>query len=128
MRVATLGQLGAPGVSALDPADHDLPSSHSVKSALRGDPSGWFKVLGSTLLRSLLVAPGVWAGGARGGKLIGGSLIASLSITSFLFIWYGAQEAGLRMQAPAVPTVSTPTLPNTAIPAPGAGTGFLHIR
>lgn len=112
MRVQTLGALSetvpAPGSSA---SPH-LPSSESVLAAINGEPGGWGKVLMSTLLRSLLVAPGVWLAGGRGGRLVAGSLVASTSITAFLFLWYSMHRGGA--SSPAV----------TPEPAPGAVDGW----
>jgi hypothetical protein len=93
-------------------SNQDLPSSSSVKAAIRGEPGGWFKVLASTGLRSLLVAPGVWFGGARGWKLAVGSLLGSTTITMFLFIWYGVQEVD-----------ATPVMPPLPPPQPQPGNG-----
>lgn len=101
MRVMTLGEVKS------------LPSSESVLAALRGEPGGWSKVLFSTLLRALLVAPGVWLGGARGGRLVAGSLVASTSITAFLFLWFVMQGEGR----------SAPQTNVQPVPAPGPSEG-----
>ena len=86
MRVQTLG-------AALSTEPH-LPSSESVLCMLKGEPGGFGKVVASTLLRALLVAPGVWFGGARTFKSVAvGSLVASSSITAFLFVWYAMHRA-----------------------------------
>jgi hypothetical protein len=69
-----------------------LPSSASVLCALRGEPGGWGKVMMSTGLRALLIAPGMAVSGARGARLVGGSLLASATITAFLFIFYSGRE------------------------------------
>lgn len=83
-----LGTLGACGACERS----DLPSSVSVKSALRGEPHGVARVVVSTALRALLIAPGVAVGGARGARLVAGSLIGSIGITGFLFAWYGIHK------------------------------------
>lgn len=103
MRVMTLGEI------------RQLPSSESVLSALRGEPGGWGKVLLSTLLRSLLIAPGVALAGGRGWRLVAGSLVASSSITTFLLIWY-ATAGRARIEAPA--TIDATPSPQP-LPAPG---------
>lgn len=103
MRVMTLGQLAAP-------ATPHLPSTESTLSALRGEPGGWGKVVSTTLLRALIIAPGVWVGGGRGWRLVGGSLVGSVGITAFLFLWHSMHEG----------TQSTPAEPQPQpVPAPG---------
>ena len=66
-----------------------LPSSESVNAVLTGQENGWLKVTMSTVLRSILIAPGLAVAGARGWKLVGGSLLSSTTITAFLFVFYG---------------------------------------
>ncbi len=68
-----------------------LPSSNAVKAAMRGESGGWFKVAMSTVLRSLLMTPGLYIVGVRGWKLLGGALLGSASITVFLFIFYAGK-------------------------------------
>lgn len=89
MRVVTLGSLASP------------PSSVAVNNVLGGKSGGWGQVLAATGLRALLIAPGVALGGARGGRLILGSLVGSLGITTALFLWYGLQKpAAVALGAP----------------------------
>lgn len=104
MRVMTLGEV------------KNLPSSESVLAALRGEPGGWGKVLLSTLLRSLLIAPGVFLAGGRGWKLAAGSLVASSSITTFLLIWHYAH--GVNGQASGQPAPLPAPGPQQSLPAP----------
>lgn len=79
MRVMTLGAV-------------PLPSSNAVGEVLAKKPGGWWHVVTTTSLRALLIAPGVALGGARGGRLILGSLVGSLGITTALFLWHAAQQ------------------------------------
>lgn len=114
MRVKTLGALGAvAGEVGSTPVD--LPSSQSVLGALRGEPGGWTKVFLSTLLRTLLIAPGMWFAGGKGWRLWAGAASASTTITVFLFFWYAAQENGRRATANAAPA------PGGALPSSSAG-------
>lgn len=109
MRVMTLGAVLGAGETP------HLPSSESVLSAINGEPGGWGKVLASTLLRALLVAPGVWFAGGRGARLVGGSLVASTSITAFLFLWYLAHRGGTEATPlPAPVEASGPALPEVS--------------
>ena len=70
-----------------------LPSSESVNAVLNGEDNGWTKVVMSTALRAILIAPGLAMVGARGWKLAGGSLLSSTTITAFLFIFYRAHRS-----------------------------------
>jgi hypothetical protein len=82
-----------------------LPSSDSVNAVLRREPGGWTKVLVSTALRAVLIAPGMAVVGARGWKLPAGALLSSATITFFLFIFYGAKVDGSQ----PVPTPISPS-------------------
>jgi hypothetical protein len=108
MRVMTLGQLRG-GLGADCTAA--LPTSDSVLCVIRGERGGWGKVLLSTLLRSALIAPGVYLAGGRGTRLALGSIAASSSITTFLFLWHLAHEQGARSTV-----IATSDVPQ-AIPA-----------
>lgn len=95
MRVMTLGSLPANrrnGMAMVEP--EELPSSQSVIAYLRGHRGALTKVAMTTLLRTLLIAPGVWLAGGRGARLWMGAGAASATITTFLFFWYAAQERG----------------------------------
>ena len=70
-----------------------LPSSASVQAAINGEKNGWGKVVLSTALRALLIAPGVAISGARGKDLVTGSLLGSATITAFIFFFYKTQGA-----------------------------------
>lgn len=100
MQMGTLGQVvdqtgGAPAPGTAPMRCYaPLPSSASVHSALRGEPGSWMKVAVSTSLRAVLISPGVAAAGARGWKLVGGSLLSSVSITLFIFLFYAAKRDG----------------------------------
>lgn len=106
MRVMTLGQV-AGGIGGLGTTPN-LPSSDSTLSLLRGEPGGLGKVVTTTLLRAVILAPGVWVGGGRGWRLVGGSLVASLSITAFLFLWYSAHGSAQSAPASSAPAEPLP--------------------
>ena len=76
-----------------------LPSSDAVKTVLEGGKGGWWKVLVSTTLRGLLMTPGLYIVGIRGWQLVGAAMIGSATITTFLFIFYGAKLD--KLQGPA---------------------------
>lgn len=113
MRVMTLGQIASGVGGSTTP---NLPSSDSTLSFLRGEPGGFGKVLTTTLLRALILAPGVWVGGGRGWRLVTGSLVSSLSISAFLFLWYSANGTG--QAEPAQPAAPPEPMPE---PLPAAG-------
>ncbi len=110
MRVMTLGQIASGVGGSTTP---NLPSSDSTLSFLRGEPGGFGKVLTTTLLRALILAPGVWVGGGRGWRLVAGSLVSSLSISAFLFLWYSANGTGQ-----AEPSTQTSAAPPEPMPEP----------
>lgn len=93
MRVMTLGAIDQIGCApcAGRRTMGSLPSSDAVQTVLDRQRGGWGKVVTSTLLRALLIAPGVAVTGARGWKLVGGSVLSSVTITSFLFVFYSMQ-------------------------------------
>lgn len=98
MRVKTIGAMDSGA----------LPSSKATLGAINGEPGGWTSVVMTTALRSLLIAPGVWLGGARGWRLVAGSLVASTSISVFLYLWHVMHPPG-EATAPGTPP---------AVPAP----------
>lgn len=106
MRVLTLGALRRVG------GPQDLPSSQSALAALRGEPGALGKVMLTTLLRTLLIAPGMWLAGGRGVRLWMGASAASSTITLFLLFWYAAQEDG-RREAATGPRLADPIIDNT---------------
>lgn len=71
-----------------------LPSSASVLSVLNREPGGWTKVALSTALRGLLIMPGIAVGGLRGWRMVGAAALGSATITTFLFVFYGARMDG----------------------------------
>ena len=120
MRVMTLGGLGA-ATTDVGATPTDLPSSQSVLSVIRGEPGGWGKVAFSTILRTLLIAPGMWFAGGKGWRLWAGAATSSVTITVFLFFWYAAQEAGAR----SVAVESEPAPLPEGTPAEGTLSGML---
>ena len=98
MRVMTLGAIDQVGCAPCGQRRSmgSLPSSEAVQSALAREPGGWGKVVTATLLRALLIAPGMAVAGARGWRLAGGSLLSSTTITAFLFVFYSANGAPRR--------------------------------
>lgn len=77
-----------------------LPSSDAAVSLLRGDyQRGIPSVIGSTLVRSVLIAGGLYVAGDRK-RLIAKSISAALAIEAFVIAWvtyreaYGAKPAG----------------------------------
>lgn len=48
------------------PPQPTLPSVTAAQAVLRGDPTGWGKVLQSVLMRSAIIAPALYVSGMRG--------------------------------------------------------------
>jgi hypothetical protein len=64
------------------------PSKYAIDALVLGEPGALQRVAGLTLLRSAIIAPGLYAAGyvfqepgLRGPKLIGSSLLASATVT-----------------------------------------------
>lgn len=114
MEVRTLGRLRrfGDGVAASDSVQGP-PSSQAVVGLLRGESGSFGRVLASTALRSLLLAPGAglagYVGGARGWRLAAstaaGATLGSLGITLFLIGYYKfvGVPSGASAGAPASP-------------------------
>jgi hypothetical protein len=70
----------------------DLPSSASAKAFLAGEPGGAGKLLLSTGLRSLLIAPGLFLVGIPWKKALLGAAISSLTISTFIIIYMSVKN------------------------------------
>jgi len=116
MRVMTLG-----AIHEAQP----LPSSTAVGEVLGGEPGGVLHVLTSTLLRAFLIAPGVALSGARGGRLVAGALVGSLSVTVGVFLWHGLYPVSRVIDSNGGGSGGGGggggTSPGGGIPAPGNG-------
>jgi hypothetical protein len=67
-----------------------LPSSDAAAEFLRGTEGGTGKIIASTVLRSVLILPGLLVVGVEPKKAVFGSLISSGLITGFILIYMGA--------------------------------------
>ena len=115
MRVRTLGGLGQQQIAGI--AGPITPSTTAVLSVIRGEEGGWARVFFATLMRSFLIAPGVWLGGAKGWRLWVGAGVASTTVTIFHYFWCAALEAE-RVRSLTEPTPTS--LPSGgALPAAG---------
>lgn len=86
---------GVPNVfedKGLGKSSGDLPSSASAKAFLAGEPGGAGKLLLSTGLRSLLIAPGLLLVGIPWKKAFMGAAISSLSISTFIIIYMSVKN------------------------------------
>lgn len=62
-----------------------LPSVLAAQSFVRGEPGGIYAVIGSTLGRAALIAPGLWLAGDRNPKRIArNALFGALAIEIFV--------------------------------------------
>lgn len=64
------------------------PSKYAIEGLVRGEPGSFQRVAGLTLLRTAIIAPGLYVAGRafgsedyKGAKLVGASLFASASVT-----------------------------------------------
>lgn len=95
IQVPTRGAgLGACHCAPTKPCAPKLPSSASVLAVIHGERGAWFKVVTSTVLRALLIAPGLYWSGVRGDSLVTSAALGSSGITAFLFVYYMALGAG----------------------------------
>lgn len=65
------------------------PSSYCALAVVEGQPGAIPKFILATALRSLIIAPGIFAVGVRGKQAILGSLAASSCISGVLLLYYG---------------------------------------
>lgn len=80
------------------------PSSYAAASCARGDAGALPRMFGLTLLRALLIAPGVAMAGVRGKQLVYGSLAGSglITVSALLYAWAG-RRASMPPAAQALP-------------------------
>lgn len=71
----------------------DPPSTYCALAFIEGQPGAAWRFAGATAVRSLFILPGLAFAGARGWKLVGSSLAASMSISTVLLLYYGYQRA-----------------------------------
>lgn len=58
------------------------PSTYAITAWVKGEPGGFTRTIGVTVIRALFIAPGMYLGGVRGSRVIwGGAFGASVSIT-----------------------------------------------
>lgn len=108
MEVRTLGRLAD---GACTSCEEGPPSSQSILALYRGEQGALLRVVGSTLMRSALIAPGValagYLSGARGlrlaGVTIGGSLVSAVAITGFLAAYYAFKGRPTQSTATSLP-------------------------
>lgn len=61
-----------------------LPSSDAAKHVLEGKPGAWLEFGASTVLRGVLVMPGLLIAGVDAKKALLGSMISSVLISTFV--------------------------------------------
>ena len=78
-----------------------LPSVTAAQSFIRGDKGGIMAVIGSTLGRAAIIAPGLWLAGDRNPRRIArNALFGALAIEIFVL---GAVARQMKAQADALP-------------------------
>lgn len=60
------------------------PSTYAGHDVVTGKPGAIPKFAGLTLLRAVLIAPGLYVAGVRGSKLATGSVLASVGVSVFV--------------------------------------------
>ena len=66
------------------------PSTYAGHDVVTGKPGAIPLFLGLTVLRAVLIAPGLYAAGVRGRQLAGGALLASAGVSTFVvgYCWW----------------------------------------
>ena len=77
-----------------------LPSSDAAAEFLKGREGGTGKVIASTVLRSVLILPGLLVVGVEPRKAFFGSIISSSLITGFILIYMGSHDSKKRLGEP----------------------------
>lgn len=73
------------------------PSSYAIAGLVTGESGALLKVVGLTAIRAVFIAPGIWGAGKIlgipelkiGWKLAGVAALTSVSLSAFMYIWYG---------------------------------------
>jgi hypothetical protein len=68
------------------------PSDYAIADLVNGVPGAGWRVAGLTLLRSLIIAPGLALMGMRGSKLVASSLAASGTVSASMTIMYAVRK------------------------------------
>lgn len=68
------------------------PSDYAIADMVNGVPGAAWRVAGLTLLRSLIIAPGLALVGVRGSKLVASSLVASGSVSLGMTLLYAIRK------------------------------------
>lgn len=104
------------------------PSSYAIASVINGEPGGFMRVIGVTLLRAGFIAPGLWVASRifpgetvklGGWQLLGFSVASSTTISLGLLAWYGIRSALAKAQGRAQPLPAgggEQTVPSTVAP------------
>jgi len=71
-----------------DVAPNAPPSDYAIADLVNGVPGAAGRVVGLTLLRCLLIGPGLYLTGMRGKQLVTSTLAASASVTAGMTAWY----------------------------------------
>jgi hypothetical protein len=74
------------------PAPGSPPSDYAIYALVNDEPGSMRRVVVLTCARALLIAPGLYASGLRGRRLVASALGASTSVTTLLTLWYGANR------------------------------------
>lgn len=89
------------------------PSTYAGHDVVTGKPGAIPIFLGLTVLRAILIAPGLYAAGVRGRQLAGGALLASAGVSTFVvgYCWWKLEpEPKLEAPPPGPPPPPDPKL------------------
>lgn len=101
--------MGRGGMYGNTPVENGAPpSTYAIAAFLEGEPGSTARLIGTTVLRSIFIVPGVWLAAkvfARDADLsmiqIGAmGLTASSTITAGLLLWYWLKRRMVRSEVP----------------------------
>ena len=97
------------------------PSSYAAYAVVNGERGALLRFVGLTLLRGLIIAPGMALAGVKGKQLLLGAAAASglISSSALVYCWYGYRASNPKAVAPLpqpLPTNPPATQPAAAPP------------
>lgn len=70
----------------------DLPSADAAKRLIDGEPDALLAVVGTTLLRSMLIGAGMAAAGADKNQVVKQAVAASVAVEIFVLGWFWLEK------------------------------------
>jgi hypothetical protein len=71
----------------------DLPSADAAKRLIDGEPDAFLAVVGTTLLRSMLIGAGMSLAGADRSQVVKQAVAASVAVEVFVLGWFWIEKS-----------------------------------